>query len=52
MRSFEIIAALVVAAALFIGLKLLGLMVKFAAIAALLGFGAGLWLAYAFRRKQ
>jgi hypothetical protein len=50
MRSFEIIAALIAAAALFIALKLLGLLVKFAAIAAVLGFAAGLWLAHRLRR--
>ena len=51
MRSFEIIAALIAAVAVFVVLKLLGLLVKFAAIAAVLGFVAGLWLAHMLRRR-
>ncbi|MEO8301177.1 MAG: hypothetical protein ABI608_05250 [Rhizomicrobium sp.] len=50
MRSFEIIAALLLAAVLFVVLKLIGMVVKIAAIAALLGFVGGLFLARAFRR--
>ena len=50
MRSFEIIAGLLVAAILFILLKLIGLVVKFALIAALIGFVAGMVLARALRR--
>jgi len=50
LRSFEIIAGLLVAAILFILLKLIGLVVKFALIAALIGFVAGMVLARAFRR--
>ena len=50
MRSFEIIAALLLAAILFIILKIIGIVVKFAAIAALVGFVAGLFLARTFRR--
>ena len=50
MKSFEIIAGLIVAAILFIALKLIGMVVKFAAIAALIGFVAGLVLARTFRR--
>ena len=50
MRTFEIIAGLLVAALLFIVLKVIGLVVKFALIAALLGFVAGLVLARSFRR--
>lgn len=50
MRNFEIIAALVLAVILFVGLKVIGLVVKFALIAAALGFVAGLLLARSFRR--
>lgn len=50
MRVFEIIAALALAAIIFIVLKVVGLVVKFAFIAALLGFVAGLVLARSFRR--
>ena len=46
----EIIAGFVLATALFIFLKLIGMVVKFAAIAAFLGFGAGLMLARSRRR--
>ena len=51
MRTFEIIAGLVVAALLFIVLKVIGMVVKFALIAAILGFVAGLVLARGFRRR-
>jgi hypothetical protein len=50
MRTFEIMAALVVALIVFVVVKLLGLFVKFALVAALLGFIAGLLLARLFRR--
>ena len=50
LRNFEIIAGLLLAAILFIVLKLIGMVLKFALIAALLGFGAGLLLARALRR--
>ena len=50
MRSFEIIAALLLAAVLFIVLKLIGMVIQFALIAAALGFVAGLLLARALRR--
>ena len=50
MGRFEIIAALVLAAIVFIVLKVIGLVLKFALIAALLGFAAGLILARALRR--
>jgi hypothetical protein len=50
LKSFEIIAALLLAAVLFITLKLIGMVVKFAAIAALIGFVAGLVLARTLRR--
>jgi membrane associated rhomboid family serine protease len=50
LRNFEIIAGLLLAAILFIVLKLIGLVLKFALVAAVLGFGAGLLLARALRR--
>jgi len=50
MRTVEIIVALFIAVAVFITLKVLGLLIKFAAIAAIIGFVAGLLLARAFRR--
>jgi hypothetical protein len=46
----EIIAGLLVAAILFIALKVIGMVVKFALIAAVLGFAAGLMLARSWRR--
>jgi hypothetical protein len=50
LKSFEIAAGLLLAAVLFVVLKLIGLVVKFALIAALVGFVAGLVLARSFRR--
>ena len=50
MKSFEIIAALLLAAILFVVLKVIGMVAKLAAIAALAGFVAGLFLARIFRR--
>ena len=50
MRTFEIIIALIVAALVFVVFKVLGLLLKFALIAAVLGFAAGLVLARLFRR--
>jgi membrane associated rhomboid family serine protease len=50
LRNFEIIAGLLLAAVLFIVLKLIGLVLKFALVAAVLGFGAGLLVARALRR--
>lgn len=44
MRPYQIVFALILAALLFIILKLLGLFLKFALIAAVLGFVAGLLL--------
>jgi len=46
----EIIAGLLFAAILFIVLKVIGIVVKVALVAAVLGFGAGLLLARAVRR--
>lgn len=51
MRTFEIIIALIVAALVFVVFKVLGLLVKFALVAAVLGFIAGLVLARLFRRQ-
>lgn len=50
MRPFELIVALICALVLFAALKVIGLVVKFAAVAALLGFAAGLLLARMLRR--
>ena len=50
MRTAEIIAAILLAAIVFIALKVIGLVLKFALIAAVLGFVAGLVLARSFRR--
>ena len=52
MRTFEIIAGLLLAAVLFIVLKVIGMVIKFALIAAVLGFIAGLLLARSFRRPS
>ena len=51
MRTFEIIIALIVAALVFVVFKVLGLLVKFALVAAVLGLIAGLVLARLFRRQ-
>jgi len=50
LKSFEIIAGLLLATILFVVLKLIGLVVKFALMAALVGFVAGLVLARSLRR--
>ena len=50
MGRFEILAGLLLAAILFIVLKVIGLVVKFALIAAVLGFAAGWILARSLRR--
>ena len=50
MGKVEIIAGLLLAAILFIVLKVIGIVVKVALVAAVLGFGAGLLLARAVRR--
>jgi len=52
MRTLEFIIALVCALALFAALEVIGIVAKFAAIAALLGFGAGLLLARVLRRPK
>ena len=51
MRTFEIIVALLCAVILFAVLKVIGLVLKFALVAAVLGFGAGLLLARMLRRS-
>ena len=51
MKTFEIIAAVALALIVFFVLKVIGLVVKFALIAAVLGFMAGLILARTFRRS-
>ena len=50
MGKLEIIAGLLLAALLFVVLKLIGVLVKFALVAAVLGFVTGLVLARSFRR--
>ena len=50
MGRIEIVAGLLFAAILFIFLKVIGLVVKFALMAAVLGFVAGLLLARQWRR--
>ncbi len=50
MRTFQIVFALILAAVLFIILKLLGLLIQFALIAAVLGFAAGLLLWHLFSK--
>jgi len=52
MRTFEFVIALIVAVVLFVVLKLIGLIVKFALIAAGLGFIAGLILARSLRPRS
>jgi hypothetical protein len=50
LRTFEIVAGLLLAVILFAVLKVIGMVVKFALIAAMLGFVAGLLLTRAIRR--
>jgi hypothetical protein len=52
MRTFEFAVALIVAVVAFVVLKLIGLIVKFALIAAVLGFIAGLILARSLRLRS
>jgi membrane associated rhomboid family serine protease len=52
MRTLEIIVGLMVALLAFVALKLLGLLIKFAVIAAIVGFVIGLLVARAFRSKS
>ena len=50
MRGFQIVFALILAGLLFLVLKLLGLFLKFALIAAVLGFVVGLVLWHLFSK--
>jgi len=52
MRAFEFAIALIVAVVAFVALKLIGLIVKFALIAAVIGFIAGLALARSLRPRS
>jgi hypothetical protein len=52
MHSAELIAAVILALIVFVALKLLGLFLKFALVAAALGFIAGLLLARVFRSRR
>jgi len=52
MRTFEFVVALIIAVVLFVVLDLIGLIVKFALIAALLGFIAVLILARSLRPRS
>ena len=49
MRRFELIVGLLVAVIAFVTLKIIGLVIKFAFFAAVLGFIAGLLIARKFR---
>ena len=51
MRSFQIIAAIILALIVFAVLKLLGFLIKFALIAAVFGFVAGLLVSRLFIRR-
>ena len=51
MKAFEVAVALFVAVMAFVVLKLIGLIVKFALIAAVIGFVAGLVLARSLRPR-
>jgi hypothetical protein len=50
MRALEIVVALIVAAIAFVAVKLLGLVIHIALIAAVLGLIVGFVVARAFRR--
>ncbi len=52
MRMLEVIAAVILGLVVFVVLKIIGLVVKFALIAAVLGFVAGLLIARMFRSKS
>ncbi len=52
MKTFEFTVALIVALVVFVALKLIGLIVKFALIAAVAGFIAGLVLARTLRPRS
>jgi multisubunit Na+/H+ antiporter MnhF subunit len=50
MKGLEIVAGLILALVAFVVLKIIGLVLKFALIAAVLGFVAGILIARMFRR--
>jgi multisubunit Na+/H+ antiporter MnhF subunit len=52
MRALEIIAGVVVALIVFVVLKIFGLVLKFALIAAVLGFVGGLAITWMFRSRS
>ncbi len=52
MRTIEIVAGLILAAVLFVALKILGLVIKVALIAAVLGFVIGVAVTRAFRARR
>jgi len=52
MRGFEFAVALIFALVAFVVLKLIGLIVKFALIAAVIGFIAGLLIARSLRPRS
>jgi len=52
MRALEIIVGLIVAAALFVTLKIIGIVIKFAVIAAVIGFVVGVGITMMFRSKS
>lgn len=51
MRAFEIIAALILAAVAFVAVKIMGLVIHVAVIAAVLGLISGFVLARLFRNS-
>jgi hypothetical protein len=51
MRALEIILALVFAAVVFVGLKVIGIVIHIALVGALIGLVAGFALARAFRKN-
>jgi hypothetical protein len=50
MRTLELVLGVALALAVFVALKLIGMVIKFALIAAALGFVAGMVLGRSFRR--
>jgi membrane associated rhomboid family serine protease len=52
MRALEIIVGLIVAAVLFVVLEVIGIVIKFALIAAAAGFVAGVAVTMMFRSKS
>jgi hypothetical protein len=52
MRALEIIVGLIVAAVLFVVLEVIGIVIKFALIAAAIGFVAGAAITMMFRSRS